>query len=69
MELGYFYYIIVIIGSINILNMFLEYSGIKKNPDKHFNYSNKVVLTDDSGPVIAIFFDFLMPFFSTQNNP
>jgi hypothetical protein len=49
--------------------MFLEYSGIKKKPDKHFNYSNKVVLTDDSGPVIAIFFDFLMPFFSTQNNP
>ena len=49
--------------------MFLEYSGIKISPDKHFNYSNNLVIKDDSGPVITIFFDFLMLFFSTQNNP
>ena len=49
--------------------MFLEYSGVKLNPDKHFNYSNKEVLTDDPSLVITIFFDFLMPFFSIQNNP
>lgn len=38
--------------------MFLEYFGIKLNPDKHFNYSNKVVLADDSGLLITIFLIF-----------
>ena len=42
------------------MNIFSKIFWYKLKPDKYFNCSNKVVITENSGLVITIFFDFLM---------